>query len=48
LIWAVRRADRFSRRVLSHRVSITMEADFRVETLEDALAKYGLSMMRMS
>ena len=33
--------DWFSRRVLSHRVSITMEADFCVEALEDALAKYG-------
>ncbi len=26
----------FSRRVLSHRASITMEADFRVEALEEA------------
>jgi putative transposase len=33
--------DWFSRRVLSWRVSITMEAAFCVETLEDALAKYG-------
>ncbi len=33
--------DWFSRRVLSHRVSITMEADFCVEALEEALAKYG-------
>src|SRR5260370_35651964 len=33
--------DWFSRRVLSHRVSITMAADFCVEALEDALAKYG-------
>ena len=33
--------DWFSRRVLSWRVSITMEAAFCVETLEDALAMYG-------
>ena len=33
--------DWFSRRVLSHRVSITMEAAFCVETLEDALARHG-------
>jgi putative transposase len=33
--------DWFSRRVLSHRVSITMEADFCVEALEEALTKYG-------
>ena len=33
--------DWFSRRVLSHRVSITMDADFCVEALQEALAKYG-------
>ena len=33
--------DWFSRRVLSWRVSITMEASFCVETLEDALAEHG-------
>jgi putative transposase len=33
--------DWFSRRVLAHRVSITMEADFCVEALEEALAKHG-------
>jgi putative transposase len=33
--------DWFSRRVLSWRVSTTMEAAFCVETLEDALAKHG-------
>jgi outer membrane immunogenic protein len=32
--------DRFSRRVSSWRLSITMEAAFCVETLEDALARY--------
>ena len=36
-------SDWFSRRVLSWRVSITMEAAFCVETLHDALAKYGKS-----
>src|SRR3954452_23859575 len=34
--------DWFSRRVLSWRVSITMEASFCVETLEDALARHGM------
>ena len=33
--------DWFSRRVLSWGVSITMEAAFCVETLEDALVRYG-------
>ncbi|BDV36388.1 transposase (plasmid) [Methylocystis iwaonis] len=33
--------DVFSRRVLAYRVSITMEAAFCVEALEEALAKYG-------
>ncbi|MCP2223670.1 transposase InsO family protein [Bradyrhizobium elkanii] len=33
--------DWFSRRVLSWRVSITMEATFCVETLQDALARHG-------
>ena len=33
--------DWFSRRVLSWRVSITMEASFCVETLEEALAQHG-------
>jgi putative transposase len=33
--------DVFSRRVLAHRVSITMEADFCVEALEGALARHG-------
>ncbi|WP_425339243.1 IS3 family transposase [Methylorubrum extorquens] len=33
--------DWFSRRVLSWRLSITMEADFCVEALEEALARHG-------
>ena len=33
--------DWFSRRVLAWRLSITMEAAFCVETLEDALARHG-------
>lgn len=33
--------DWASRRVLSHRVSISMEADFCIEALEEALAKHG-------
>jgi putative transposase len=31
----------FTRRVLSHRVSITIEAEFCVEALKEALEKYG-------
>jgi len=33
--------DWFSRRILSHKVSITMEADFCIEALEEALARHG-------
>jgi putative transposase len=33
--------DWHSRRVLAHRLSITMEADFCVEALQEAIAKYG-------
>jgi len=33
--------DWASRRVLAHRVSISMDADFCVEALQEALAKYG-------
>ncbi len=33
--------DWFSRRVLSWRLSITMEAAFCIETLDDALARHG-------
>ena len=33
--------DVFSRRVLAHRVSITMETTFCVEALEEALSKHG-------
>ena len=33
--------DWFTRRVLSHRVSITMEAGFCVEAVEEAIGKYG-------
>ena len=35
--------DVFSRRVLAHRVSITMETMFCVEALQEALAKHGRS-----
>lgn len=38
----MRRLDELhSRRVLSHRVSITIEAGFCIEALEEALAKHG-------
>ena len=33
--------DWHSRRVLAHRVSITMEADFCIEALTEAIARYG-------
>jgi putative transposase len=33
--------DWFTRRVLSWRVSITLEADFCIEAVEEALARYG-------
>jgi putative transposase len=33
--------DWFTRRVLSHRVSITMEAGFCVEALEETIGKHG-------
>jgi putative transposase len=40
-VYLVAVVDWFSRRVLSHRVSITMEADFCVEALEEAIRRYG-------
>ena len=40
-VYLVAVMDWFSRRVLAWRVSITMEADFCVEALQDALARYG-------
>jgi putative transposase len=40
-VYLVAIVDVFTRRVLSHRVSITMEAEFCVEALKEALAKYG-------
>ena len=40
-VYLVAVVDWFSRRVLSHRVSITMEAGFCVEALEEAIGKYG-------
>lgn len=40
-IYLVAIVDWFSRKVLAWRVSITMEADFCVEALEEALARFG-------
>jgi putative transposase len=40
-VYLVAIVDWFSRKVLAHQVSITMEADFCVEALEEALARYG-------
>ena len=33
--------DWFSRRVLSWRLSITMQADFCIEAVEEAMARFG-------
>ena len=40
-VYLVAVVDVFTRRVLSHRLSITMEAEFCVEALKEALEKYG-------
>jgi putative transposase len=40
-VYLVAIVDWFSRKVLAWRVSITMEADFCVEPLEEALARFG-------
>jgi putative transposase len=40
-VYFVAIVDWFSRKVLAWRISITMEADFCVEALEEALARYG-------
>ena len=40
-VYLVAVVDWFTRRVLYHRVSITMDAAFCVEALEEALRKYG-------
>ncbi len=40
-VYLVAIVDWFTRRVLSHRVSITMEAGFCVEALEEAFGEYG-------
>ncbi|AOR80381.1 putative transposase protein [Novosphingobium resinovorum] len=40
-VYLVGIVDWFSRKVLAWRVSITMEADFCVEALEEMLARYG-------
>jgi putative transposase len=40
-VYLVAVVDWFSRRVLSWRVSITLEADFCVEALEEAIGKHG-------
>jgi putative transposase len=40
-VYLVAIVDWFSRRVLAHRVSITLTADFCVEALEEALATHG-------
>jgi putative transposase len=40
-VYLVAVLDWHSRRVLSHRVSITMEADFCVAALEEAITRYG-------
>ena len=41
LIYRAAVVDWFSRRVLSWRISISLDADFCIEALEEALARYG-------
>ena len=40
-VYLVAVVDWFSRRVLSWRLSITMDVDFCLEAVEEALARYG-------
>ena len=40
-VYLIAIVDWFSRKVLAWRVSISMEADFCIEALEEALARYG-------
>ena len=40
-VYLVAIIDWFSRRVLAWRMSITLEADFCIEALEEALARFG-------
>ena len=40
-VYLVAIVDWFSRRVLAHRLSITLTTDFCIEALEEALAKHG-------
>jgi putative transposase len=40
-VYLVAIVDRFSRRVLSWRLSITLDADFCIEALEEALSRFG-------
>ena len=40
-VYLVAVVDVFTRRVLSYRVSITMEAEFCVEALKEAMERYG-------
>ena len=40
-VYLVAVVDWYSRRVLSHRLSITMDVDFCVEALQEAIGKYG-------
>ena len=40
-VYLVAIVDWFSRRVLAHRLSITLTADFCIEALEETLTKYG-------
>ena len=44
-VYLIAIVDWFSRRVLSWRLSITLETDFCVEALEEALARFGTPMI---
>lgn len=41
-VYLVAIMDLYSRKVLSWRISLSMEADFCIETLKDAMARYGV------
>lgn len=40
-VYLVAIMDWYSRKILSHRVSVTMDTEFCIEALEEALSKYG-------
>jgi putative transposase len=45
-VYLIAIVDWFSRRVLSWRLSITLETDFCIEALEEALTRFGLAPLK--